>query len=707
MAGERRHAAATATGGAGGERSRLRRADRTLHSPKTDLSQRGPRGPGRRAVAPGGRTIEGDASTDDAARRVSAANGPATARGGLMDAWREPEVVPSGAARTVVRLLRSLVAHDPWLAISVVALTFALLLTSGVSLLMLVPLLGVAGLEIGDGSIGRLAELAAGVLGIFGLSLTVPVVLGAYLAIVVGSAVFGHVHAVRTARLYQGFTFGQRMRVVEAITASRWTAFVRRPASRFLHVLTEEIERVSSALSGAIALVVKLVMAAVYLALALFVSPATTLLVGACGAGLMALLVRKTRLGRVRGAVVSRAYENLYGGISEHLAGMRISKSHGIERQQVDRLQARTADTAAAQIAVVRNQADLGFWLQVGSATIMAGVFGAALTLFGLPLASILLLLYLYARLVPMLTGLQRQVQGVFAHLPAVDRVAAMLAWLDAHAEPTDGGGDDSPALTRALRLDAVSFGYDGQAGAPVLRQVDLLIAAGRTTAIVGPSGGGKSTVADLVVGLLTPDAGRVLVDDAPLEGARVPAWRRRIGYVNQDTFLFNDTIRANLLLVRPDAGDPELHAALAAAAAGFVAALPDGLDTVVGDRGVRLSGGERQRIALARAILRRPDLLVLDEATSALDPENERIIQEAIAGMAGRQTILLIAHRLASVRGADRIYVMEHGRVVEAGTWDELVGRPTGRFREMCEAQGLLDSGARKTAKTAGATVG
>jgi ATP-binding cassette, subfamily C, bacterial len=606
----------------------------------------------------------------------------------------------------VLRLLRSLVAYDPWLAASVVALTFALLLTSGVSLLMLVPLLGVAGLEVGDGSIGRLAELAAGVLGVFGLSLTVPVVLGAYLVIVAGSAALGYAHAVRTARLYQGYTFGQRMRVVEAVTASRWAAFVRRPASRFLHVLTEEIERVSGALSGALALVVKVVMAVVYLALALFVSPATTLLVGACGAGLMALLVRKTRLGRVRGAAVSQAYEDLYGGISEHLAGMRISKSHGIEPRQVARLQARTHETAAVQIAVVRNQADLGFWLQIGSATIMAGVFGAALTLFGLPLASILLLLYLYARLVPMLTGLQRQVQGVLAQLPAVDRVAAMLAWLDAHAEPADGGGD-APELTRSLRLDAVSFGYDGQAGAPVLRQVDLVIAAGRTNAVVGPSGGGKSTVADLVVGLLVPDAGRVLVDDAPLEGPRVPAWRRRIGYVNQDTFLFNDTIRANLLLVRPDASEAELLEALRSASASFAETLPDGLDTVVGDRGVRLSGGERQRIALARAILRRPALLVLDEATSALDPENERVIQEAIGRMAGQQTLLVIAHRLASVRGADKIYVMEHGRVVESGTWDELVRYPTGRFRALCEAQGLLDSGARKTANTAGATVG
>jgi ATP-binding cassette, subfamily C, bacterial len=169
-------------------------------------------------------------------------------------------------------------------------------------------------------------------------------------------------------------------------------------------------------------------------------------------------------------------------------------------------------------------------------------------------------------------------------------------------------------------------------------------------------------------------------------------AWRRRIGYVNQDTFLFNDTIRENLLSVRPDAGEEVLIGALHAAAADFVLGLPDGIDTVVGDRGIRLSGGERQRIALARALVRRPAMLVLDEATSALDAENERAIQRAIDRMAGRQTILVIAHRLASVRSADVIHVMEDGRIVESGSWEALMEDPRGRFRALCRAQGVED---------------
>ena len=333
----------------------------------------------------------------------------------------------------------------------------------------------------------------------------------------------------------------------------------------------------------------------------------------------------------------------------------------------------------------------------MGSATIMAGLFGIALLVLQLPLASILLLLYLFGRLVPMLTGIQRQVQGVLSQIPAFDRVASTLSWLEARAEPRERDAQ-VPTLADELRLEGVCFSYRddvddvvGERMATVLQGVDLCVRAGRTSAIVGLSGGGKSTVADIVVGLLIPTAGRLTVDGVPLDGGRIHAWRRRIGYVNQDTFLFNDTIRENLRFVRPQASEERLLKALQAASAGFVEALPEGLDTVVGDRGVRLSGGERQRIALARAILREPALLVLDEATSALDPENEAVIHTAIERMAGRLAILVIAHRLASVRSADVIYVMDRGGVVESGSWTDLVDRPDGRFRALCAAQGLL----------------
>ena len=218
------------------------------------------------------------------------------------------------------------------------------------------------------------------------------------------------------------------------------------------------------------------------------------------------------------------------------------------------------------------------------------------------------------------------------------------------------------------------------------------MIPAGRTTAIVGPSGGGKSTLADLLIGLLTAGEGRVVVDGRTLDASWLQAWRASIGYVPQDAFVFHASVRANLLVARPEASDDEVWAALEAASArAFVARMPTGLDTVLGDRGVRISGGERQRIALARALLREPALLVLDEATSNLDVENERRVQQAVDALRGHVTIVMIAHRLATVRNADHIHVVEAGKVIESGSWPELVSRPAGRFRAMCVEQGLV----------------
>jgi ATP-binding cassette, subfamily C, bacterial len=177
-------------------------------------------------------------------------------------------------------------------------------------------------------------------------------------------------------------------------------------------------------------------------------------------------------------------------------------------------------------------------------------------------------------------------------------------------------------------------------------------------------------------------------VDGVPLDPGSMSRWREQIGYVPQETFLFHDTIRANLLWARPTATEGELREALRLASAdAFVRRLPNGMETVIGDRGILLAGGERQRLALARALLRSPDLLILDEATSSLDSENERQIQHAIERLHGRTTMLVITHRLATIREADLIHVMENGRLVESGSWWDLV-RGGGRFEDLCRAQ-------------------
>jgi len=252
------------------------------------------------------------------------------------------------------------------------------------------------------------------------------------------------------------------------------------------------------------------------------------------------------------------------------------------------------------------------------------------------------------------------------------------------HAEPVpvrDGEGVSPTATgdgTRALGIELldVSFTYPGRVE-PALRDVSLSVPAGTTAAIVGPSGAGKSTLAALLLRFWDPDRGAVRLAGADARRYRLDDLRGRVALVAQDTYLFHLTLRDNILLARPGATEAEIAAAVERASLGeFVAALPEGLDTVVGERGTRLSGGQRQRVAIARAFLKDAPILILDEATSHLDVVNEQAVHEALERLARHRTTVIIAHRLSTVRRADEIIVLDAGRLVEAGPHAALLAR-------------------------------
>jgi ATP-binding cassette subfamily B protein len=226
-----------------------------------------------------------------------------------------------------------------------------------------------------------------------------------------------------------------------------------------------------------------------------------------------------------------------------------------------------------------------------------------------------------------------------------------------------------------ALRFEDVSFTYPSRPDAPALSALTLDIQPGETVALVGPSGAGKSTVLQLILRFYDPTAGRVSLDGIDLRDMERAVFRHHVALVPQDPVIFADTARENIRFGRPGASDAEVEAAARAAAAHeFITALPDGYDAYVGERGVMLSGGQKQRIAIARAILRDAPVLLLDEATSALDSESERAVQDAVAELSKDRTTVIVAHRLATVKQADRIIVLEAGRIVAQGTHDALV---------------------------------
>ncbi|HSF64636.1 MAG TPA: ABC transporter ATP-binding protein, partial [Paracoccaceae bacterium] len=271
---------------------------------------------------------------------------------------------------------------------------------------------------------------------------------------------------------------------------------------------------------------------------------------------------------------------------------------------------------------------------------------------------------------------IERNLTAVSRMFELLDAPATMVEAPDARPLP-DGPGE--------IRFDAVSFDFGA---GPVLKGVTHTFEAGRTTALVGPSGGGKTTMMNLILRLYDPTAGRVLIDGADLRGATLASIRQKMAFVSQDTFLFSASVLENLRVGRPGATDDEVIAAARIAQAhDFITALPEGYATDIGENGALLSGGQKQRLAIARAVLRAAPILLLDEATSALDAHAEVLVRDALAGISHGVTTIVIAHRLSTILTADRICYVEGGEIRESGTLDELLAL-NGGFRRLYDQQ-------------------
>jgi len=376
-------------------------------------------------------------------------------------------------------------------------------------------------------------------------------------------------------------------------------------------------------------------------------------------------VLRRTREGQVR-------LGGMAGQLREALAAVRTVQAYGVENVESARFATRADAHAETLARAAWARSAVPAVTEVLAAVAVAAVLvwaGGSMEVAPERLLSFLAaLILLYQPVKELGRASQFATQGAAA-------AERLLEVLETPPLVTDAPGTKAaPRLARSVRLDTVSLSYGDR---PALARLELDIPVGKVTALVGPSGGGKSTVAALLLRFLRPDAGRILWDGVNVEACTVASVRAQIALVTQEPLLFSGTVRENLLAVRPEATGGELRAALRAARAEeFVMALPRQWDTPLGERGARLSGGQRQRLALARAVLRDARLLVLDEATSSLDPEGEREVQSALESVLPGRTALVIAHRLATVWRADRIHVVVAGRIAEEGTHETLLAR-------------------------------
>lgn len=381
-----------------------------------------------------------------------------------------------------------------------------------------------------------------------------------------------------------------------------------------------------------------------------------------------------SKFGAPRYQRVAEASADLNASLHDSLAGIRQIKAYTVEPEKLLEFSEKSDEYRAAQMNVVRANAitwpsvslvaesgivlmlAMGSYWLIKDGSVTVGVIGAFLFAWG----------YLFEPI----SRLSQLGKTFTSGIVSGKRVYEVL---DDVAESNLSAGVEPETLVGNVSFQGVSFEY--VEGEPILKKISLEVTRGQTVAFVGPTGSGKSTLLNLLTGFYHPGEGQILVDGVPVRELSKRWLRERTGFVTQESFLFNTTLRQNLLLAKPTASEEEIWAALEAAnAADFVREMPETLDTVTGERGAQLSGGQRQRISIARALLKNPPLLLLDEATSAVDNETERLIQEALGRLRSDRTSFVIAHRLSTIREADSICVMVAGEIVEQGKHDELL---------------------------------
>ncbi|WP_246943919.1 ABC transporter ATP-binding protein [Bacillus pinisoli] len=549
-------------------------------------------------------------------------------------------------------------------------------LLESVGILLILPLLNIIGIiDVGFQDIPYFSWL-------FGIFDGIPertsliIILSFYVFIVIGQSLFNRKQAIINKRIQQKFVRHLREDTYKSLLQSNWAFFLLHRKSDLVKSLTSEIKQVKSGTNLFITFISSLIFASIQIVIAFLLSPLMTVVVMFFGLILLFLsrhFVKKSKDFGQENYDLSKAYS---AGITDQLNGMKEIKSNTLEKKHISWMSSilQKAEHNSMQLLIMKLNSQIVY--KATSAILIAIFVFVAIEMFKSQPAQLILIVVIFSRLWPIVSRIQSKLEKLASKLPSFEALMKLQEECRSAQEISEEEINRAETLriTEGIQCQNVYFRYQTNQASYALEDINVGFKAYEMTAIVGPSGAGKSTLIDILLGLNVPIKGTVFIDGIALKKENVLSLRNSVSYVPQDPFLFSGSIRENLLLINEQATETEIWEALEMASASeFVKRLENGLETLIGDRGVRLSGGERQRLVLARALLRKPSILILDEATSALDTQNEEQIQYALERLKGKMTIIVIAHRLSSIRNADKIIVLEKGSFVTEGTYSQL----------------------------------
>ncbi len=563
-----------------------------------------------------------------------------------------------------MRLLVQLARAHPRRSIATLGCLLLAGVAEGLGLTTLLPLLEIAAPTPDGAQASPLAETVHAVFASLGIQPGI----GGLLLLIVGG-MLAKAALVLLANRQVGYAVSSvatdlRLSLVRALLRARWGYFTTQPVGRIANGFTTEAERASQAFLHGSMVVAAALQTLLYTGIAFLVSWQATLGAVALGGLSSWALVRLVRAARRAGNRQTELLKSSVTHLSDALHAVKPLRAMAREALLGPLLgrEARHLDRALRG-EVLSKEGLKALQEPILVAGLAAGVY-VAIVAFQMPLSAMLMLGLLFGRTLGAVGKVQKELQSMAARESAYWSLRETIEQAEAQPEPAHGG--EQPTLERGLSLDGVSLSYGR---APVLKEASLTIEAGRLTTLVGASGAGKTSIADLLIGLVSPTRGTVRIDGVALEQIDLRAWRQMIGYVPQETFLLHESVLANVTLGDADLSERAVWRALERAGAReFVESLPGRLSALVGERGALLSGGQRQRIAIARAVVREPRFLILDEATASLDPDSERSVCEAVQAMRGEMTILAITHQEAFAQLADRVYRVENGAIKQVG---------------------------------------